>query len=62
MTILAHKDGDRIQTLAEHSYNVANLARDEASSINQGHVLFLLGLYRCQIPSKMVLNGYSVKE
>lgn len=45
MTILAHKDGSRIQTLAEHSYNVANLARDEASSINQGHVLFLLGLY-----------------
>ena len=45
MTILAHKDGDRIQTLAEHSYDVATLARDEASSINQGHVLFLLGLY-----------------
>lgn len=45
MTILAHKDGDRIQTLTEHSYNVACLARDEASSINQGHVLFLLGLY-----------------
>lgn len=45
MTILAHKDGDRIQTLAEHSYNVATLAHDEASTINQGHVLFLLGLY-----------------
>ena len=45
MTILAHKDGDRIQTLTEHSYNVATLARDEASTINQGHVLFLLGLY-----------------
>lgn len=45
MTILAHKDGDRIQTLTEHSYNVACLARDEASTINQGHVLFLLGLY-----------------
>lgn len=45
MTILAHKDGDRIQTLTEHSYDVATLARDEASTINQGHVLFLLGLY-----------------
>lgn len=45
MTILAHKDGNRIQTLTEHSYNVATLARDEASTINQGHVLFLLGLY-----------------
>ena len=45
MTILAHKDGDHIQTLTEHSYNVACLARDEASRIDQGHVLFLLGLY-----------------
>lgn len=45
MTILAHKDGDRIQTLAEHSYNVATLAHDEASTIKQRHVLFLLGLY-----------------
>ena len=38
MTILAHKDGDRIQTLDEHSYNVACLARDEASSIHPGQV------------------------
>ena len=45
MTVLAHKDGTKEQLLACHSYNVAENAREHAKDIDQGHVLFLLGLY-----------------
>ena len=45
MTVLAHKDGNKEQLLARHSYNVAEGARENAKDIGQGHVLFLLGLY-----------------
>ena len=45
MTVLAHKDGNKEQLLARHSYNVAENARENAKDIGQGHVLFLLGLY-----------------
>lgn len=45
MTVLAHKDGNKEQLLARHSYNVAENARKHAEDIGQGHVLFLLGLY-----------------
>ncbi|MGX9844499.1 CRISPR-associated helicase/endonuclease Cas3 [Streptococcus iniae] len=49
--ILAHFDVEKNtehikkQTLEEHSINVAQMARESASSIGQGDVLFLIGLY-----------------
>ena len=45
--ILAHyeRETDKKQSLEEHSFNVANKARDDADSIDQGDMLFLLGLY-----------------
>lgn len=45
--ILAHYECEtnKKQSLEEHSFNVANKAREEAESIGQGDLLFLLGLY-----------------
>lgn len=45
--LLAHYDKDKglKQLLDEHLFNVARLARQEAAVIEQGDVLFLLGLY-----------------
>ena len=45
--ILAHYECEtnKKQSLEEHSFNVANKAREEAESIDQGDLLFLLGLY-----------------
>lgn len=43
--ILAHKDGANEQLLRDHAYNTASLARDFACEIEQGDVLFLLGLF-----------------
>ena len=42
---LAHKDGANEQLLRDHAYNTASLAREYASEIEQGDVLFLLGLF-----------------
>lgn len=42
---LAHKDGANEQLLRDHAYNTASLAREYASKIGQGDVLFLLGLF-----------------
>ncbi|WP_165209877.1 CRISPR-associated helicase Cas3' [Streptococcus tangpeifui] len=45
--ILAHYEDEtgKKQSLEEHSFNVANKAREDADSIGQGDLLFLLGLY-----------------
>ena len=45
--ILAHYEceTDKKQSLEEHSFNVASKAKEDASIIGQGDVLFLLGLY-----------------
>lgn len=44
--IVAHKDNNRnVQSLQDHSFNVATKAREDANVIDQGDVLFLLGLY-----------------
>lgn len=45
--ILAHyeRETDKKQSLEEHSFNVASKAKEDASIIGQGDVLFLLGLY-----------------
>ncbi|BBD22112.1 CRISPR-associated endonuclease Cas3'' [Streptococcus constellatus] len=45
--ILAHYECEtnKKQSLEEHSFNVANKAREEAELIGQGDLLFLLGLY-----------------
>ncbi|MGT2907400.1 CRISPR-associated helicase Cas3' [Streptococcus dentiloxodontae] len=45
--ILAHyeHETDKKQSLEEHSFNVANKAREDAAPIGQGDILFLLGLY-----------------
>lgn len=45
--ILAHYDREKEkkQSLEEHSINVAQMAREEASSISQGDILFLVGFY-----------------
>lgn len=44
--ILAHKDNNgNVQSLQDHSFNVATKAREDANVIEQGDILFLLGLY-----------------
>ena len=44
--ILAHKDNNgNVQSLQDHSFNVATKAREDANVIDQGDILFLLGLY-----------------
>ena len=44
--ILAHKDNNgNVQSLQDHSFNVATKAREDANDIDQGDILFLLGLY-----------------
>ena len=44
--ILAHKDNnENVQSLQDHSFNVAIKAREDANVIDQGDILFLLGLY-----------------
>lgn len=44
--IVAHKDNNgNVQSLQDHSFNVATKAREDANVIDQGDVLFLLGLY-----------------
>ena len=44
--ILAHKDNSgNVQSLQDHSFNVATKAREDANVIDQGDILFLLGLY-----------------
>lgn len=44
--ILAHKDNNgNVQSLQDHSFNVATKAREDANVIGQGDILFLLGLY-----------------
>ncbi len=45
--ILAHYDREKEkkQSLEDHSLNVAQMAREEASSIDQGDILFLISLY-----------------
>lgn len=43
---LAHKnDTGEEQSLEDHSFNVANKAREDAESIGQGDLLFLLGMF-----------------
>ena len=44
--ILAHKDNNgNVQSLQDHSFNVATKGREDANVIDQGDILFLLGLY-----------------
>lgn len=44
--ILAHKDNNgNVQSLQDHSFNVATKAREDANVIDQGDILFLMGLY-----------------
>ena len=38
MTVLAHKDGNKEQLLARHSYNVAEDARENATNMSDSHV------------------------